>query len=454
MSDTWCLRSARVLVSDASGAAHERPACVVVCDERIAAILPWSEAPTDVSCMDVGGAVVLPGAVDTHVHVNEPGRTEWEGFATATRAAAAGGITTLVDMPLNSLPPTTTAVNLRRKVDAAAGQCAVDHGFWGGVIPGNLADLPALCELGVFGCKAFLCDSGVPEFPAANAHVLRAAMHVLAAYDVPLLAHAELCSEPVPWQGDPRSYAAYLASRPARWEVDAIQLLVTLARETRCAVHVVHLSAAEALPVLRQARAEGVPITVETCPHYLWFAAEDIDAGATAFKCAPPIRGRANREQLWEGLREDVVDFVVSDHSPCTPCLKCTETGNFEKAWGGIAGLQFQRSLVWTALRSRGMDLPHLVAWQSARPAAFLRLPQKGRIAVGCDADLVVFDPDAPCAIAPDTTWHRHPLTPYAGANVTGVVSTTLLRGRLIYREGEFAHADSGRPVWRTARSR
>ncbi len=328
--------------------------------------------------LDVGELVVSPGIVDCHVHINEPGRTDWEGFTTATRAAAAGGVTTLVDMPLNCLPVTTTRAALETKLAATAGQLCVDVGFWGGVIPGNARDLAGLARAGALGCKAFLVHSGIDEFPNATEADLRQAMPVLRALGLPLLAHAELdlggVTPEVARAGDPRAYRAYLASRPPAWEDQAIRLLVALCRETGCAVHVVHLSSASSLPTLRAAKAEGLPITVETCPHYLCLEAETIPDGATHFKCAPPIREHANREALWGALADGTIDLVISDHSPCTPALKLPERGDFQNAWGGIASLQLGLPAVWTEARRRGHGLHELATWMSARPAALAGL--------------------------------------------------------------------------------
>jgi allantoinase len=407
------------------------PAVVLVDGGVIAGVVP--AAPPGVEVVDVGRLVVSPGLVDCHVHMNEPGRTEWEGFETGTRAAAAGGVTTVVDMPLNSTPVTTTRDALDAKLASAAGRCFVDVGFWGGVVPGNAGDLPALAEGGVLGCKAFLVHSGIDDFPNATARDLAEAMPVLRDHGLPLLAHAELdlgASVTDVIETSPRAYRGYLRSRPPAWEDEAIKLLVGLCRETRCAVHVVHLSSASSLDTLRQAKDEGLPITVETCPHYLCLDAESIPDGATLFKCAPPIRERANREALWKGLFDGVIDFVISDHSPCAPALKLPDTGDFVHAWGGIASLQLGLPNVWTAARRRGASLTQIAEWMSARPAAFAGLGhRKGRIAAGLDADLVVWDPDAAFAPASEDLFFRHKVSPYLGAALTGRVRQTILRG-------------------------
>ncbi len=420
------LKSARVVSPGGVG-----PATVVLENGRIEAVERGDCEGLEVR--DLGELVLAPGLVDCHVHLNEPGRTEWEGFATATRAAAAGGVTTVVDMPLNCLPVTTDAAALQTKLDASNGQRFVDVGFWGGVVPGNASELEGLAEGGVLGCKAFLVHSGIDEFPNATESDLRLAMPILKDAGLPLLAHAELELDAPP-PGDPRAYSAYLASRPAAWEDAAIRLLIELCRETRCPVHIVHLSAASSLPALRRAKDEGLPITVETCPHYLCFEAEGIPDGATQYKCAPPIREHDNREALWRGLFEGVIDFVITDHSPCLPALKQMERGDFMDAWGGIASLQLGLPAVWTEARSRGATLGELVRWMSAGPARFAGLARcKGAITPGADADLVLWDPDASFSVRPPGLFFRHAVTPYAGRELFGVVRETWLGGRRIY---------------------
>ncbi|MGC4088984.1 MAG: allantoinase AllB [Polyangiaceae bacterium] len=420
-------RSSRVVLP--SGV---EPATVIVDGERIAEVVRGERGPA--SAHDFGDRVIAPGLVDCHVHVNEPGRTEWEGFETATRAAAAGGVTALVDMPLNSLPVTTTADALAQKKAASAGKCFVDVGFWGGVVPGNQSALPELAEGGVLGCKAFLVHSGIDEFPNATQDDLRQAMPILRAAGLPLLAHAELdLGADVPL-GDARTYSRYLASRPQRWEDEAIRLLVELCRETGCAVHIVHLSSASSVPILRAAKAEGLPITVETCPHYLCLDAESIPDGATFYKCAPPIRGRDNREALWRALLEGVIDFVITDHSPCAPELKLPERGDFEQAWGGIASLQLGLPAIWSEAQQRGADLGSLFRWMSSAPATFAGLAgKKGQLLAGSDADLLVFGPDEPVNVTAESLFFRHKVSPYVGRSLHGRVHATLLRGRCVY---------------------
>jgi allantoinase len=409
--------------------ATERPADVLVDGERIVAVLaPGGAAPDryDREVVLAADEVLLPALVDTHVHVNEPGRTEWEGFATATGAAAAGGVGTLVDMPLNSLPATVDAPALLVKRKAADGQCAVDVGFWGGAIPGNLAELPGLYRAGVFGFKCFLSDSGVPEFPPLSRAELDQVLQVVAELDALLIVHAEDPAGLAQAPSSPR-YRDFLASRPATAEDSAIAALLDGARRTGARVHVLHLSSAGALPMLAAAKADGVRVSVESCPHYLTLTAEEVPDGDTRFKCCPPVRGIQNQDALWRGLAEGTIDLVVSDHSPCAPELK--RPPDFGVAWGGIASLQLGLPVMWTAARARGHRLAEVIGWMASAPADLVGLPGKGRIAPGADADLVVFAPDQPFTVAAERLRHRHPLTPYAGRTLTGVVRQTWLRG-------------------------
>lgn len=438
------LKSRRIVTPDGL-----RAGAVLIKDGLVEAVVPAEAIPEDRPVEDVGSSVVMAGLVDSHVHVNEPGRTAWEGFETATRAAAAGGVTTLVDMPLNSSPVTTTARAFAEKRAAAEGKLWVDVGFHAGLIPSNTADLEPLLDAGVLGVKAFLTPSGIDEFPNAAEADLRAGLPILARRGVPLLVHAEL-DLGAPGMADPRSYAAYLASRPRAWENAAMALLIDLCRAYEARIHVVHLSSSDAVGALQAARDEGLPLTVETCPHYLYFAAEAVPDGDTRFKCAPPIRERANRERLWDALRDGIIDLVVSDHSPSPPALKVLKEGDFQRAWGGIASLQFGLPVVWTAARARGLDVIDLARWMGRGPARLLGLDhRKGRVDVGYDADLVVWNPESMFTVAPSIIHHRHKLTPYDGEQLYGVVEMTLLRGTKVYERGRFLGGPTGKMVFR-----
>jgi len=405
------IASQRVVVPDGV-----KPATLVIENKQIVAIEEYGRADTD-----YGDLVIMPGLVDSHVHVNEPGRTEWEGFATATRAARAGGITTIVDMPLNSLPPTTTLANLEAKQPHAHGETNV--ALWGGVIPGNTRELKRMLEAGARGFKCFLVHSGVDEFPNVDERELYEAARELACTNAPLLVHAELPEHIHEPHGDAAEYATYLHSRPNAAEDAAIELLLRVCRETGARMHVVHLSSSSALQILQRAKKERLPLSAETTPHYLHFEAESIPRGRTEFKCAPPIREHENREALWRGLASGLIDLVVSDHSPCTPELK---RGDFINAWGGIASLQFVLPIVWTNASARGFTLNDIARWCCESPARLANLSTKGRIAIGMDADFVVWDPDATFTVTPDLIEHRHKVTPYLGARLRGVVSATL----------------------------
>ena len=412
-----------------------RPAAVAVRDSRIVAVTDYEADVDSVQEVDLGDLALLPGLVDTHVHVNEPGRTDWEGFATATRAALSGGVTTICDMPLNSLPPTVSVAALREKQAAARGQCWVDVAFWGGAIPGNEGDLAALHEAGVVGFKCFLLDSGVPEFPPLDDTGLRAATAVLAGLDATLVVHAEDGAEISAVSS--RDFGAFLASRPPKAERRAIERVVRAAAATRARAHIVHLSAAECVALIAGAKAAGIRLSAETCPHYLYFAAEQVPEGATEFKSCPPIRDSHNREALWRGLEAGVIDCVVSDHSPCPPAMKAQESGDFGAAWGGIASLQLALPAVWTVARRRGRSLDDVVRWMAAGPASLAGLRFKGRLEPGHVADLVAFDPDETWIVDAGQLRHRHPLTPYTGEKLTGQVRRVWLGGKEVSADDE-----------------
>lgn len=410
------------------------------------------DVPRDAEVIDVGHLVLMPGLVDTHVHVNEPGRTDWEGFASATKAAAAGGVTTILDMPLNSIPATTTVAALEAKRRAAEGQCWVDVGFIGGVVPGNEADLEPLHDAGVLAFKCFLVPSGVPEFEHVAESDLRRALPVLARLGAVLMVHAEL---PRLIEGarhkieglDPRTHRAWRRSRPRSSENEAVRLVAALAREAGARVHIVHLSSFEAVQVLRTARREGARVTAETCPHYLHFVSDLVPDGATQFKCAPPIREHVDRELLWSGLRDRVVTMIVSDHSPAPPELK-TKRGDFFQAWGGIASLELGLAAVWTEARRRGYEPPALARWMCEAPAQLVGLgDRKGRIAAGFDADFCLWRPDGEVKVRPEALRQRHKLTPYAGETLFGKVEATYLGGVPIFERRELRGEPRGRAL-------
>ncbi len=494
MSDLgFGLYSKRVYTADGI-----KEAVVVINDGKITDIIAPELAHPDCPIEDLHELCLLPGLIDSHVHVNEPGRTEWEGFRTATRAAAAGGITTIADMPLNCDPVTTSAEALQIKLDALKGilpaseksaaktnqkkmpkskdakstgaqeaetkeevtdleeKLFVDCAFYGGVVPGNAGELEKMIEMGVAGFKCFLIHSGIDEFPNVNEADLKEAMPILARHKIPLLVHAELdcgaCSEAAEdkWK-DPRSYKSFLESRPAKWENDAIEMMIRLCREYKGPVHIVHLSSAEALPAISVLKKDRLPFTVETCPHYLSFEAEKIPDGDPRFKCAPPIREGENKEKLWRGLTAGLIDFIVSDHSPCVPDKKFLSEGDLKRAWGGISSLQFGLPVIWTEAKKRGIELFELIEWMSARPAKFLGLAnRKGAIRVGYDADLIAFDPDADFRIVKDLIQHKHKVTPYEGKQLKGLVRKTYVRGRLVYEDGRVTAHASGEQILHT----
>jgi allantoinase len=444
MSDIF-LKSTAVITPEG-----QRPAVLVLQGGRIADVLLY-EATVVGQVLDLGDAAILPGVIDPHVHLNEPGRTEWEGFDTGTRAALAGGITTLVDMPLNSAPVTTSVENLRLKQAATQGQLHTNVGFWGGIVPGNAAEVGPLIAAGVLGFKAFLTHSGIDDFPNATEADLRRVMPLLAHHSLPLLVHCELSEENDEWKkGDTRSYPNYLASRPKSWEDEAIKLMIRLCAEYRCPVHIVHLSSADSLPAIAEAKALGLPLTVETGQHYLFFNAEDIGDGQTQFKCAPPIRERANNEQLWQALQSGLIDFVATDHSPAPPDLKQLTSGDFATAWGGIASLQLALPVLWTAARQRGATLLDLASWLSTNPAKLIGQSHcKGQITKGYDADLLVLAPEATFTVTEQLLHHRHKVSPYLGRELKGVVTHTFLAGEEVFRHPDAMHLNRGQLIRR-----
>jgi allantoinase len=421
-----------------------RPAAVLVEGEGIRGVVAPDQMPGHADVQDFGDAAILPGLVDTHVHINDPGRSEWEGFETATRAAASGGFTLLVDMPLNCLPATTNVPALEAKREAARGRCRVDWMAWGGVVADNEGDVELLANAGVRGFKCFLVHPGIDGFTMVTEQQLRDAVPHIARTGLPLLVHAEL---PAPIDSaserlrdaDWSFYQTYLQSRPEEAELSAIRLLLSLCREYKFRLHIVHLSASKALPELRAARSEGLPVTVETCPHYLHLTAETIPRGATVFKCAPPIRSRENCEQLWQGLRDRTIDLVATDHSPCPPEMKRTNEGDFRSAWGGIASLSVALAVLYAEARERGFALTDIARWMSEAPANLAGChKRKGRIATGYDADFVVFDTEREFTVSAKSLYYRHPISPYLGEKLRGVVKATYLRGCLVFKEDEF----------------
>lgn len=428
-----------------------RPAAILVGGEKIQAVVAPDQVPKGFVMHDFGEAAILPGLVDSHVHINDPGRAEWEGIESATRAAAAGGYTLLVDMPLNCLPATTTVAALEAKRTVAAGRCRVDWAAWGGVVEDNQSDIEALAAAGVPGFKCFLIHPGIDSFTMVTEQQLRAALPALARTDLPLLVHAELpgpidaATEDLA-NADWKHYSTYLQSRPEEAELGAIRLLLTLCREYKFRLHIVHLSASAALPELKKARSQGLAVTVETCPHYLHLTSDAIKDGATLYKCAPPIRSRENRERLWQGLSDGVIDLVVTDHSPCPSAMKKLDEGDFRTAWGGISSLSTALPVIWTEASNRGFTLADIARWMAEAPARLVGCQtRKGRIAPGFDADLVIFDPDNEQVVTEERLHYRHPQSPYLGEALRGIVKATYLRGKPVFLEGQFPGDPAGR---------
>ncbi|HIA36142.1 MAG TPA: allantoinase AllB [Flavobacteriales bacterium] len=424
-------------------------ATVVIEDQKILMVIDGLADGLDCEYIDAADHVLMPGLIDPHVHINEPGRTDWEGFDTGTRAAAAGGITTIVDMPLNSSPVTTTVEAFDKKLKASEGKLHVNCGFWGGIVPENAGQLKELLGSGVLGIKAFLIDSGLDEFKNVEERHLREGIPAITESGLRLLAHSELIKSE---QNDIAitDYPSFLQSRPKQWEDDAINLLIQLTAEYNCKTHIVHLSSSGSLEQIRKAKEKGLSLTVETCPHYLVFNAEDIPPNDPFYKCAPPIRERANNEKLWEAIRSGLIDFVASDHSPAPPDLKEIESGNYQKAWGGIVGLQFLLPAFWTGAKARGLTINKLAELMCENPSKFLGLEAaKGRISPGYDADLVIWAPEEKVIVSDSSIQHKHKGTPYASLNMVGLVKKTFVSGKLVYDNGEFVSLSAGKAILR-----
>jgi allantoinase len=451
--DGQAFLSKRIVTSDGIG-----PGAILVREGTIAALVPasrYGNLPANFDLHDFGESVILPGLVDSHVHINDPGRSDWEGFETATRAAAAGGYTMLVDMPLNCLPATATVSALTAKREAAQKRCWVDWGAWGGVVSDNQSNIEALAAAGVLGFKCFLIHPGIDGFTMVTEAELRAALPQVAKTGLPLLVHAELPGpvDAATWNlknknTDWTRYSTYLQSRPEEAELQAIRLLLSLCREYKFRLHIVHLSASSALAELCTARSAGLPVSVETCPHYLHFCAEEIADGATICKCAPPIRSRENRENLWQGLKDRIIDLVATDHSPCPPAMKRFEEKDFSTAWGGIASLSMALPVMWTEASRRGFALPDISRWMGEQPARLAGCSsRKGRIAEGCDADFVIFEPETEFVVTEDRLHYRYPISPYLGEKLSGVVKATYLRGQPVFSDGKFCGEPRGQEI-------
>lgn len=433
-------------------------------DGRIKDICSYNES-FDCMTEDFGDLVIMPGLCDSHVHINEPGREDWEGFETATKAAAAGGITFIADMPLNSLPVTINESSFDKKTETAKDKLYCDTGFYGGLIPGNVYDLVKLSERGVLGIKAFMIESGLEEFPPVNETQIREALKVLKSYpdkkgsgrqnQIPLLVHAEIAGNLKPSVNYSKySFKSFLEARPAEWESSAVEILIKLCREYNYHIHIVHVSAASSVELIRNAKKEGLPLTVETCPHYLYFSSEEIPDNNTGFKCTPPIRDSANREVLWDAVKDGTIDFVVSDHSPCNPVLKFIEEGNFAEAWGGISGLQFSLPVFWTKAKRRGVSVTELSELMSSRTSGFLSTgKRKGKIEKGYDSDFIVFDPEGKFTVEEKNIFHRHKVTPYMGEELYGIVEHTYLRGNKVFEKGKIVSDPAGEIILRERNS-
>jgi allantoinase len=440
----FAIHSTRVIINNAFV-----NATVIIDNGKITAIREGMIADDEIDVFDAGDNILMAGIIDPHVHINEPGRTAWEGFDTATKAAIAGGITSLVEMPLNASPVTTTVHAFNQKLLAATHKLHTNIGFWGGIIPGNAAEILPMAKAGVLGFKAFLTHSGIDEFPNVTEQDLDIAMPLIAETGLPLLVHCELSGiAESTLEQEPQSYAAYLASRPKHWEDDAIALMIKLCRKYNCRTHIVHLSSADALDQIIKAKKEGLPLTVETGQHYLYFKAEIISDGQTAFKCAPPIREKENNEKLWAALLDDQIDFVATDHSPAPAEMKKIEAGNFKDAWGGIASLQFALPALWTAAKERQISPLKMATWLCENPAKLPGLQDtKGKIAVGYDADLVIWNPDESFIVEEKDILHRHKLTPYLNETLYGVVKQTYLSGIKVFDTGNILILNKGKII-------
>lgn len=423
-----------------------QPATVTFAEGEITNILPYKTSDAE----DVGNAIIMPGAIDAHVHVNEPGRTEWEGFDSATKAAAAGGITTIVDMPLNASPVTTTLAAMQEKLAAATNKLHVNVGLYGGLIPSNINDLEDLIKAGVLGIKCFLVHSGIDEFPNVGAVEMEQALPILAKYKIPLLAHCEIDETKAnsDLASNPTSYKSYLASRPKAWENEAVELMIDLCSNYKTPVHIVHVSSAEALPAIAKAKSNGLPLTAETCPHYLLFEAETIPDANTLYKCAPPIREKANNNLLKKALADGTLNFIATDHSPAPPAIKEIESGNYAKAWGGIAGLQFLVSASWTALKD-DLSIEKFIPLVTEQPAKFLNIAnRKGKIAVGFDADLVVWQPETSFEVTTASVLHKHQLSPYFDKRLFGKINQTIVNGKTVFKNDKIIAKNAGTIVY------